>query len=104
MLHSEVAQKVWDFVSTLMPHMGILSQFQTINIELDNYLTELAKIEFNLNPDELQIFAKNLADCNNEFEKSIIIKAKIRNSGITLPFEIGNHESTRKWLSSLAKK
>lgn len=104
MLHSEVAQKIWDFVRTLMPHMGVLSKFQSINIELDNYLTELAKIEFNLNPEELQTFAKNLADCNNEFERGLILQAKVKSSGIELPFEMGNQASTRKWLSSLAKK
>lgn len=103
-LHSETAQKIWGFVQTLMPHMGVVTKFQAINTELDNYLTELAKVEFNLNVEELQFFANDLVKCNNELERSLILKAEVQKRGIELPFEIGNHESTRKWLSSLTKK
>ncbi|MGD9585418.1 MAG: hypothetical protein AB7V34_01325 [Brachymonas sp.] len=103
-LHSEAAQKIWAFVQTLMPHMGIVTKFQAINAELDNYLTELAKFDFNLNAEELQVFAKDLANCNNELERSLVLRAEVKKRDIELPFEMGNHESTRKWLSSLTKK
>lgn len=103
-LHSEIAKKIWAFVQNLMPHMGVVTKFQAINTELDNYLTELTKLEFNLNTDELQFFANDLAKCNNEFERSLILQAELQKRSIELPFQIGNHESTRTWLSSLTKK
>lgn len=103
-LHSEVAQKIWGFVQNLMPHMGDVAKFQAINAELDIYLTELAKLEFKLNVEELQIFSNDLAACNNELERSLVLQAEVQKRGIELPFEMGNHESTRSWLSTLIKK
>ena len=84
--------------------MQTFPKFQAINAELDNYLTELAKFDFNLNAEELQVFAKDLANCNNELERSLVLRAEVKKRDIELPFEMGNHESTRKWLSSLTKK
>lgn len=103
-LHSEVAQKIWGFMQNLMPHMGVVAKFQAINAELDIYLTELAKLEFKLNIEELQIFSNDLAACNNELERSLVLQAEVQKRGIELPFEMGNHESTRTWLSTLTKK
>ncbi|MBY0453398.1 MAG: hypothetical protein K2Q11_00750 [Burkholderiaceae bacterium] len=101
LLHSGVAKKVWDFAASIMPHAGTVKKFQEINAELDRYLTELGKIEFNLDVDELADFSRTLAACNSEMERGLILKDQAKKRGIELPYEIGNSDSTRKWLASL---
>lgn len=101
LLHSGVAKKVWDFIESIMPHAGTVKNFQEINAELDRYLTELGKIEFNLDVDELADFSRTLAASNNEMERGLILKDQIAKRGIELPYEMGNSDSTRKWLASL---
>lgn len=102
-LHSERAQKVWNFIQSLMPHMGVVNKFKQINAELDSYLSEFARLEFNLNTEELRIFSEELAACNSELERSLVLRAEVNKRGIELPFEMGKPETTRKWLASLAK-
>lgn len=103
LLHSEIARKAWDFVESIMPHAGTVKKFQEINAELDKYLTELARIEFNLDADELVDFSRELAACNNEIERGFVLKNQIEKRGIELPYEMGNSASTRNWLASLVK-
>jgi hypothetical protein len=103
LLHSSVAQKLWTFVESLMPHAGAVEKFQAINAELDRYLIELGRIEFNLDADELEVFSHELAACNDEIQRSMLLKEEVAKRGIELPFEMGNSASTRKWLASLAK-
>jgi hypothetical protein len=103
LLHSEIAAKAWDFVESIMPHTGTVKKFQEINAELDRYLTELGRIEFNLNADELVDFSRELSACNNEMERGLILKNQITKRGIELPYEMGNSASTRNWLASLVK-
>lgn len=103
-LHSEYAQKAWAFFESLMPHHGEVKQFEAINAELDRYMVELARIEFNLNPQELVAFSNALENCTNEIHRGEVLKDEAAKRGTTLPFEIGNTASTRKWLSSLATK
>jgi len=102
-LHSEGAQKVWNFIQSLMPHMGVVNKFKEINAELDIYLSEFARLEFNLDTQELHAFAEGLAACNSELERSLVLRTEVENRGIELPFEMGKPETTRKWLASLAK-
>lgn len=101
--HSSLMKKVWEFLGNL-DHSYTLEKFRAINAKLDNYLQELARIEFNLDPFEIQEFSLQLANQNSELERSIILKKEITRRNIELPFEIGNHDSTKKWLSGLAKK
>lgn len=101
LLHSGVAKKVWDFIESIMPHAGTVKKFQEINAELDRYLTELGKIEFNLDVDELADFSRTLAASNSEMERGLILKDQVEKRGIELPYEMGNSDSTRKWLASL---
>lgn len=102
-LHSAVARKVWDFVQGLMPHNGVVLKFQAVNAELDRYLSELARLEFNLDPGELEAFEEALSGCSTELERGILLKATLQTRGIELPFNMGKPASTRQWLASLAK-
>lgn len=99
-LHSNIAKKVWRYAASIMPHADTVANFQAINNELDRYLTELSKLEFNLNPQELKEFSQELVDCNSEIQKSMHLQQEVIKRGIDLPFEMGNPESTRNWLSS----
>jgi hypothetical protein len=102
-LHSEIARKIWNLIQSLMPHMGVVTKFKTINVELDKYLSEIAQIEFKLDAEELHVFSEDLATCNSELERSLVLRTEVEKRGIELPFEMGKPETTRKWLSSLAK-
>lgn len=103
LLYSDLANKLWAFVESIMPHAGTVRKFQAINAELDRYLTELGRIEFNLDTDELAEFAQQLASCNDELQRGLLLKEEVANRGIELPYEMGNSTSTRKWLASLVK-
>nr|UOP04515.1 hypothetical protein LVJ77_09565 [Conchiformibius kuhniae] len=100
--HSEVMQKVWSFLNGLKSkYQDLLDYYREINAELDRYLLELGKLEFNLNPAELQAFADNLTQTNNEYERGLVLAAEIGRRNIELPFEAGNADSIRDWLSKL---
>lgn len=101
LLHSGVALKLWAFIESLPPHAGTIKQFQAINAELDRYLAELSRLEFNLDVDELQAFSLELQSCNDELQRSVVLQQEVQARGIELPFEIGNAASTRNWLTSL---
>ncbi|RHW21291.1 hypothetical protein [Pseudomonas jilinensis] len=103
LLYSRLADKVWAFVDALMPHASSVRKFQAINAELDRYLTELGRIELNLDADELAEFAQQLASCNDELQRGLLLKEEIAKRDIELPYKIGNSASTRKWLASLVK-
>ncbi len=103
LLYSSLADKLWAFVDALMPHAASVRKFQAINTELDRYLTELGRIELNLDADELADFAQQLASCNDELQRGLLLKEEVARRGIELPYEMGNSASTRKWLASLVK-
>lgn len=101
LLHSTVARKLWAFIESLTPHAGTVREFQAINAELDRYLLELGRVEFNMDVDELQAFTQELEACNDEIQRSTILQKAVAARGIELPFEAGNATSTRNWLASL---
>lgn len=101
LLHSSVAQKLWAFVESKMPYAGMIKDFQAINAELDRYLIELSRLEFNLDADELEEFSQELMSCNNEMQRSTVLQRELGKRNIELPYEMGNSESTRKWLGGL---
>lgn len=101
LLHSAMACKLWAFIESLTPHVGTVREFQTINAELDRYLLELSRLEFNLDVEELQAFTQELEACNDEIQHSAILQQAVEARGIELPFEVGNAASTRNWLASL---
>ena len=103
LLYSSAAQEAWSFVESIMPHVETIKKYQAINAELDRYLTELGRVEFNMDTEELTAFSHDLAACNDEMQRSLVLKNEVAKHGIELPYEIGNSASTRKWLTSLAK-
>ena len=103
LLSSNAAQKVWAFVESIMPHADAVQKYQAINAELDCYLTELARLDFNMDTNALAVFSRDLAACNDEMQRSLVLKDEITKRGIEIPYEMGNVVSTRKWLASLAK-
>lgn len=101
LLHSAVAHKLWAYIESLMPHAGVVKEFRAVNAELDRYLTELSRLEFNLEMEELQAFTLDLQACNDELERSVVLQQAVAARGIELPFEMGDAASTRNWLASL---
>lgn len=101
--HSAIANKVWDYLNkfSIDPSTLALDRMREINAELDRYLTELSKIEFNLNPMELKTFADQLLATNSELERSIILKEEIIRRNIEIPFESGNIASVRDFLKRI---
>ncbi|WP_250614901.1 hypothetical protein [Neisseria subflava] len=103
--HSEMMQKVWSFLnSRKSQYEKILERYQEINAELDHYLMELSKIEFNMNPTELDQFANELVLANDEFQRHLVLHKEIVKRNIELPFEAGNTDSTRQWLINIQAK
>lgn len=103
LFHSGIAKKIWAFVESIMPHADMIAKFQSINAELDQYLIELSKFEFNLDVEELEDFSLQLVACNNEIQRGALLQDEVDKRGIGLPYEVGNSESTRKWLASCIK-
>ena len=101
LLHSAMARKLWAFIESLTPHVGTVREFQAINAELDRYLLELSRLEFNLDVEDLQAFTQELEACNDEIQHSAILQQAVEARGIELPFKVGNSDSTRSWLASL---
>lgn len=103
--YSPIMQKVWGFLDKLKnEYDSVLEHLQQANAKLDAYLLELTKLEFNLSPQELQSFSDSLAICADEYQKSVVIQKEIQKRNITLPFEMGNDNSTMQWLNSLTPK
>ncbi|RRD89455.1 ATPase [Conchiformibius steedae] len=100
--HSAIMQKVWSFLNGLKSKYERASEYyQEINAELDRYLMELSRLEFNMNPAELQRFADDLTAATNEYERGQVLAAEVKRRNIELPFEPGNTDSVRAWLSKL---
>ena len=98
-------KKIWDMLTSYKTKYEVMAEhMEEINAELDRYLLEWAKIEFNLNPNEIAEFADSLEACNSELERTVVLKKEITRRNIDLPFELGNEQSTRNWLASLAAK
>ena len=99
--HSPMMQKLWNFLNSMKDKYEVTLDFmREANVKIDRYATELAKIEFNLNTDELQLLSDNLTLASSEFEKSIVLKNEIKKRNIDLPYEMGNSESTKSWLTA----
>ncbi|KYK79331.1 hypothetical protein [Aggregatibacter actinomycetemcomitans] len=98
-------KKLWEIIfSYKTKYEAMAEHMQEINAELDRYLLEWAKIEFNLNPNEIAIFADSLESCNSELERTLILKQEVSRRELDLPFELGNEQSGRDWLASLIAK
>ncbi|MDO4769425.1 MAG: hypothetical protein Q4A11_03555 [Brachymonas sp.] len=103
LLYSSWAKKFWNYLEGLMPYGELLRKYREINAELDSYLAELAKIEFNLDAEDLAAFSDNLNASADEEERSVVLKKQVEKMGVELPFELGNSESVRSWLAQKAQ-
>ncbi|MCB1658828.1 MAG: DNA repair protein [Pseudomonadales bacterium] len=102
---SPMMQKIWAYLDGFKTKYERLSEhFDEINTELDRYILELTQLEFAIDVIELESFAKNLKQANSELERQVILKQRIEQQNIKLPFEMGNRESTKNWLLSKMKK
>ncbi|MFC0820203.1 DNA repair protein [Moraxella marmotae] len=102
---SPVMKKVWNFLNGLKnKYDNFLNHIKEINAELDQYTTELARIEFNLNPQELAALTDALAYAADEYEKGQVLKVEVEKRGIELPYEMGNRSSVLAWVQGIAKK
>lgn len=102
LLHGPMAHRLWASVEKLVPRDMTLESVQAINVELDRYLLEFGRLEVNIEVQELEAFSLELAACEDEFECSAVLQRAVEARGIELPFEMGNAESTRTWLISMA--
>lgn len=102
---SPMMQKFWAYLDGFKTKYERMSEhFDEINTELDRYILELTQLEFAIDVIELESFAKNLKQANSELERQVILKQRIEQQNIKLPFEMGNRESTKNWLLSKMKK
>lgn len=100
--HSKMMSKVWDFLDKYKSNAKkTLEYFQKVNEKLDDYLLELAAIEFNLDSNEIKQFTDSLIVANCEVEKGHLLAQEVKRRKIELPFEANNVDSTRDWLKSL---
>lgn len=100
--HSELMQKVWNYLNNLKNRYdNVLENLKEINESLDDYLINLSKTELNLNPEELRRFTDSLYNTNSELERSVLLHEEVKRRNIALPFDSGNLSSTRDWLKKL---
>ncbi|MDI2091327.1 hypothetical protein [Commensalibacter oyaizuii] len=99
---SSIMRRIWQFLDKFKNYYDLtLEYYKKINKELDAYLIELSKIEFNFNISELNQFVTNLENTNNQLERHFILNSMIEKEGIKLPYEAGNNRSVKKWLTGL---
>ncbi len=102
---SPMMQKFWAYLDGFKTkYERILEHFNEINFELDRYILELTQLEFAIDVVELESFSENLKLANSELERHVILKQKIEQQSIKLPFEMGNSESAKNWLLGLSRK
>lgn len=101
--HSSFAKRVWRrveaIVKSISPYYGVLIEYQKINSELDRYFMDLAAMEFAMDKDDLNDFSIALINCNDEIERSFVIGVQVKKMDISLPFEMGDHSSARKFIA-----
>ena len=94
-------KKLWDFLNSMKDkYEATLDFMKEANAEINRYATELARIEFNLDVNELQLLTDSLSLATSESDRSIILKNEVEKRNIELPFEMGNSESTKAWLQA----
>jgi hypothetical protein len=100
--HSALMQKVWNYLNQFKTNARrTLEYYQKVNRELDRYLLELSALEFNLDPQDMRRFGDSLVSMNSEYERGLVLSQEVKKRGIELPFESGNLDSVRSWLSNL---
>lgn len=100
--HGALMQKLWAFLDGFKDKFQkALEYYQQVNAELDRYLLELTALEFATDAPALTAFSQHLSAVNGEIERGLLLQAEVERREIALPFEAGNGQSVRNWLSSL---
>ncbi|MBG2876694.1 cobalamin adenosyltransferase [Proteus alimentorum] len=100
--YSSLMQKVWSFLNKFRNKYELtLQYYQNVNQELDKYLEDLTKLEFNFDIIEMQKFVTSLQATNSEFERKLILNNEIKRNNIELPFDTNDDNSFSDWLNSL---
>lgn len=103
--HSEVMNKVWDYLNSFKTrYEKMIEHMKEINLELDRYLMELSKLEFNLNTDELSRFSTSLSQINNELERKVLLIQNIEERGIDLGYNPKQKDGFKYYLAQVQKK
>ena len=103
--HSEIMNKVWDYLNSFKTrYEKMIEHMKEINLELDRYLMELSKLEFNLNTDELSQFSTSLSQINNELERKVLLIQNIEERGIDLGYDPKQKDGFKYYLAQVQKK
>ena len=103
--YSQVMNKIWDYLNSFKTrYEKMIEHMKEINLELDRYLMELSKLEFNLNTDELSRFSTSLSQTNNELERKILLVQKIEERGIDLGYDPKQKDGFKHHLVQIQKK
>lgn len=96
---SPVMIKFWNYLDSFKSrYEHLVDHYQEVNSALDQYILELTQLEFGIDVDELEDFSQALLAANSEMERQFILKRKVDQMDIKLPFEMGNKESTKNWI------
>lgn len=93
--------KIKDFFSGSSPYQQELKAIEELNRKLAEILIEIGRIEFNIDPVEIDFLVDSLLETKDEYERGKILKDEVDRRGIDLPFEMNNLDSVRNWLDSL---
>lgn len=101
--YSELMKKVWNALDGFFKNKYdlALEEFQKLNAKLDEFLIELAQVEFNLNVSELRVFNDSLENNKDEYQRSKIISVELERRNIKTPFDFNDTDSMLDWLDSL---
>lgn len=103
--YSQVMNKIWDYLNSFKTrYEKMIEHMKQINLELDRYLMELSKLEFNLNTDELSRFSTSLSQTNNELERKILLIQKIKERGIDLGYDPKQKDGFKHHLVQMQKE
>lgn len=104
--HSSFMKKVMKFMEdSKSKYQRILEYYQEVNEILDKQIAEYAKVEFNLNVEDLTYFTDEIYLAGTPEELQSILYKEVQRRNIKLPFTPGDTESVKHWLlKSTAKK
>ncbi|WP_109427419.1 cobalamin adenosyltransferase [Aggregatibacter kilianii] len=103
--HSEIMNKVWNFLNHFKDKCQVMiDHMKEINQELDHYLIELSKIEFNLNTEELNQLSMTLSQTNDELMCRILLIQEAKKRNIYLEYDLDEQDGFKNHLKQLQNK
>lgn len=103
--HSSFMKKVMSFMqATKNAYQDILEQYQEINRMLDEKICEYARLEFNLNTEELVYFSDEIALAGTPDALNDVLCKEVQRRNIELPFDPKDTDTQRGWLKNTLHK